>query len=304
MSDKDKIEASVRRCYSTWGEVYYDEYYGEQAPYPPVHVDLQRDVLKAAGARSLLDAGCGPASFLRHTADDGMDLYGFDLTPEMVAEGQRVFTSLGLDADRIWQGSIIDESAFRPGHRDIPETFDAVVCGGVLPHIPEDIEQKAFENILSALKPGGIALIEARNQFFSLFTGNRYTYEFIVNELIRRKQLIQDSGASGDAIDAALDQFQAQFRMDLPPVRKGKEDEPGYDEVLSRTHNPHLLKKGLEDVGFVDVELLFYHFHCLPPMLSGAAPEAFIEHSVAMEDPRDWRGHFMASAMFAVGKRP
>ena len=50
--------------------------------------------------------------------------------------------------------------------------------------------------------------------------------------------------------------------------------------------------------------MLFYHYHALPPMLEAAAPELFRRASVAMEDPRDWRGHFMASAFVLVGRRP
>ena len=304
VTDKSQIEASIQNCYSTWGEVYYDEYYGEMAPYPPVHVDIQRGELKKAGVRTLLDAGCGPASFLRHLKDDSIEFWGFDLTPEMVTEGQRVLKSLSVEPSRIWQGSIVEASSFRPAHIDLPENFDAVVCGGVLPHIPQDLEARVFDNILNALVPGGLALIEARNQFFSLFTGNRYTYEFIAEKLVRRSELINSAGEAGPAVVDALEDFKAQFRMDLPPLRKGKQDEPGYDEVLSRTHNPLLLKQHLESAGFIDVELLFYHYHCLPPMLSGATRELFLEQSIAMEDPRDWRGHFMASALIASGRRP
>lgn len=301
MSDIVDVEDAVKQCYSTWGETYHDEYYGEQAPYPPVHVDLQRRELKAAGARTVLDAGCGPASFLRHLAGDGFELYGFDLTPEMVAEGKRQFELLGLDPDRIWQGSVADDKSFAPDGVGVPDGFDAVVCGGVLPHIPEAIEGSVFGNILEALRPGGIALIEARNQFFSLFTANRYTYEFIVDALIRKDELVEAAGSSATSVGQALEDFSQQFRMDLPPVRKGKAGEPGYDEILSRTHNPLVLKAHLEDAGFRDVELLFYHYHCLPPMLSQAAPEFFLKQSVAMEDARDWRGYFMASAVIARG---
>jgi len=43
---------------------------------------------EAAPAR-LLDAGCGPASMLRHLVRPERQVYGFDLTPEMVTEAQR-----------------------------------------------------------------------------------------------------------------------------------------------------------------------------------------------------------------------
>ena len=91
--------------------------------------------------------------------------------------------------------------------------------------------------------------------------------------------------------------------MDMPPVRKGKQEEPGYDQVLSRTHNPLTMKKLFASAGFRDVRLLFYHYHCLPPMLEKELPELFRKESLAMEDPEDWRGYFMASAFLLAGRR-
>ena len=138
-ADKDagraRIEASVQHCYSTWGDNYYADYYGPGAPYPPVHVDLMRSTILKAGAKSVLDAGCGPASFLRHLSQDGMDLYGFDLTAEMVTEAKRIFTAQGLPPDRVWQGSVIDPQAFKP-EGQLATGYDAAVCVGVLTHRP------------------------------------------------------------------------------------------------------------------------------------------------------------------------
>lgn len=46
MSDsKSEVETNIQRCYSTWGETYYRDYYGENAPYPPVHINLLRESL-------------------------------------------------------------------------------------------------------------------------------------------------------------------------------------------------------------------------------------------------------------------
>jgi SAM-dependent methyltransferase len=274
MTERD-FESSVRECYATWSGSYYDEYYGEGAPYPPVHRDLLKGLIREAGARSLLDAGCGPASFLRKLSDTELELYGFDLTPEMVEEGRRV---LG-DRAELWEGSVLDPDAFRG-------PYDAAVCIGVLPHIPADADATVLANLHNAVRPGGLVLVEARNQLFALFTLNRYTYEFFRDELIRPEH------------ESALEPLKERFRMDLPPFRRGKENEPGYDEVLSRTHNPLVLASHFEAAGFRDVRTLFYHYHDRPPMLGPS-----VDASLALEDPTDWRGHFMASAFLLAGTR-
>ena len=288
-NESKKAEEQVRLCYSTWAQSYHADYYASAGAYPPVHQDIVRDVLKRSGARTLLDAGCGPASMLRSLTDLDLQLYGFDLTPEMVTEARRIMGT--LPKDRLWVGSVTDRSAYGALN------YDAAICIGVLPHIPESADAEVVRNLFQAVHPGGTVLLEARNELFALFTQNRYTHDLIARRLV-------PAGALGSEGAKALEAMKQHFRMDLPPVRKGKSGEPGYDEVLSRTHNPFELRAQFETVGFREVEVLFYHYHCLPPMFERELPELFRRQSVAMEDPRDWRGHFMASAFIVCGKRP
>lgn len=300
---RTRTEAQIQRCYSTWGTSYYADFLGPGAPYPPVHIDLLRRLVLESGARTVLDAGCGPASFLRHLMADGLDLHGFDLTAEMVAEAKRIFAEHGQDAARVWQGSVLDRGTFRSARAEAPAAFDAAVCVGVMPHIAATDERTLFDNLHAAVRPGGLAIVEARNQLFSLFTLNRPSYEFIRDELVRADELLDRAGESRAPIATALEDMKQQFRMDLPPVRRGKADEPGYDEVLSRTHNPFVVKDAFAAAGFRDVRVLFYHFHALPPMFAGSAGDTFLRESVAMEQPEDWRGYFMASAFLVCGTR-
>lgn len=302
MNDKrTAVEAAVQSCYSTWGQTYYQDYYGAGAPYPPVHVDLLRAIVLGSGARTLLDAGCGPASFLRHMTRDGLDLYGFDLTSEMVDEAKRVLNAESIDPHHVWQGSVLAPTDFFPP--GMPSAYDAAVCIGVLPHIPDEHDETVFANMRAVVRPGGLVAVEARNRLFSLFTQNRPSYDFIRNDLIRADDLMARSGAAAAGIEAALESLKGHFRMDLPPVRRGKAGEPGYDEVLSRTHNPFILRAQFERAGFRNVRVLFYHYHALPPMLAEAAGPAFRAASIGMEDPADWRGYFMASAFVLAGVR-
>ena len=290
-------EAAVKDCYRTWADSYFRDYYTGGA-YPPVHVDLVRKFLREAGAKVLLDAGCGPASMLRGLADLGLDLYGFDLTPEMVEEAKRVARELGVSPEHIWQGSVADAASFRA---PVLPAVDATICVGVFPHIPEAIEEEVIANLRDSVKPGGLVAVEARNQLFALFTLNRYSYDLFASELIHAHQL--RGAGSAEAVDTLLEELKQRFRMDIPPVRQGKSGEPGYDQVLSRTHNPLVLRQRFEQAGFTGVKTHFYHYHCLPPMFEQAAPELFRSASLAMEDPSDWRGHFMASAFFVTGRR-
>jgi 2-polyprenyl-3-methyl-5-hydroxy-6-metoxy-1,4-benzoquinol methylase len=294
------VERSVQACYRTWSDSYHDAYYGAKAPYPPVHRDLVRRLLKQAKASRVIDAGCGPASILRYLAKDGLDVWGFDLTPEMVTEARRVLTRYGVPAGRIWRGSVMSRHAFRaPG---AGRAFDAALCLGVLPHVPAGADVKVIRNLGKAVKKNGLVVVEARNQLFGLFTLNRYSHQFFTHELIRAGELRAERGERA-RLRRALRLVEDRFRMDLPPVRKGTTGAPGYDEVLSRTHNPFVLRDQFAANGFKDVRVLFYHFHALPPMCEPLVPGLFRQRSVAMEDPADWRGHFMASAFLVSARR-
>lgn len=298
------FEQSVRECYSTWGDNYYDDFYGPGASYPPVHSDLLKDLLKRAKAKALLDAGCGPASFLRELSKTKMELYGFDLTLEMINEGKRVFTKLGLPPEHLWEGSVLNRRDYRvPGEKK-QRLFDAAVCVGVFPHIRAEDDVTVIRNLRGAVKRGGLVAIEARNQFFALFSMNRYTHEFFTEELIRSGDLLRKGRGEKKALQGVLAGLARHWRAGVPPIRRGKKNEPGYDEVLSRAHNPLVLRQQLEQNGFKNVRMLFYHYHCLPPMYGVKVPRLFRRESLAMEkNPEDWRGHFMASAFIVVGKK-
>lgn len=290
VNDQLSVEAAVQACYSTWATSYFDEYYGPDAPYPAVHADLVCRLLAEAGARTVLDAGCGPASMLRLLLAQGYDAYGFDLSAEMVAEAKRVVVELGRPEESIWRGSVLDHESYGQRAGD----FDTAISVGVLPHLPPEADVTALRRLHDAVRPGGLVVVEARNALFALFTLNRYTHELFTGELIPA------------SVAAAAPRLSEQFRMDLPPVRRGRAGEPGYDEVLSRVHNPFVLADHAQAAGLRDVRVAFYHFHALPPMLVTTDNAAAVRAaSLAMEaNPFDWRGHVMASAFFVIGRRP
>src|SRR5438309_7379454 len=113
MKPQTDCEAAVKACYSTWSQTYYDDYYGPGASYPPVHRELIKRLLRTAGVKNLLDAGCGPASFLREVAGEGIEPYGFDVTSEMVTEARKVLAQWRVPDSHVWQGSVLSPEAYR-----------------------------------------------------------------------------------------------------------------------------------------------------------------------------------------------
>lgn len=298
-----EIQEQVAHCYSTWGKSYFGDYYRSSRAYPPVHLAIVKKELSHHGARNVLDAGCGPASMLRALRGLGRQRYGFDLTPAMVNEARRVLALQGVPSHHVWKGSVLEPSAYRRPDAKKPGGFESALCFGVLPHIPEKADSKVFSFLRKSVVPGGLVMVEARNELFALFTCNRYSYRFLTERLVRPQDWKRLSPGVRKRSGTLLRRLQRHFRMDLPPIRRGQAGEPGYDEVLSRTHNPLVAARQFAQAGFRDVEVLFYHYHCLPPMHEKAVPDFFRKQSLRMEKPRDWRGHFMASAFILKGIR-
>jgi len=291
---------SAAACYDSWSRSYFDEYYGEKAPYPPVHVKLILDALASRRARTVLDAGCGPASILRSLISDGFEAWGFDESHGMVEQAKHALKELGVPSDRVWQGDASQPAAYRCNAPGAPATFDAAISIGVLPHLQPAQVDAAMRLLHQAVRPGGTVILQARNALFSLFTFNRNTHEFLRDELMPVET--QHGAQARELAQHALAEVASRVRMDLPANRGGA----GYDDTQPRAENPLTLPSRFAAVGFRHVQTLFYHYHAVPPMCESADQETFRSASVAMEStlgPTAWQGHFLASSFLLVGER-
>lgn len=215
----------------------------------------------------------------------GMDVAGSDLSPEMVRLGRENLERHGLDAGLISHVDAQDEAAVR-AERSLRGESDAVIALGVIPHVTDDA---AFVRSMSWFcRPGGTLLLQFRNSMFSMFTFNRLTKEFILDELMA--PVPQEFK---DAVAADLD---TRLAVDMPPVRR-RDDGYGYDEVLSRFHNPFELADVVGAEGYTDVRFHWYNYHPTYPMIRGQFEDrAYREAQMALEQEGTWRGMFLCSA--------
>jgi len=144
----------------TWSDVYVST-----DPFAR-RIQRRRDATAAAverrlaGRRALiLDAGCGTGEIARRLRGLGHSVIGLDLSAEMLAEATRLAHTTPPSPAYV-RGSIVS----------LPlrsESFDAVVCMGVLPHLPRrllhgqihDEEAEAVRELLRVLRPGGFVVI-------------------------------------------------------------------------------------------------------------------------------------------------
>ena len=87
--------------------------------------------------------------------------------------------------------------------------------------------------------------VEFRNKLFSLFTFNRHTRDFILNDLL--------TGISPEVKKVVEEDLNSRLRMDMPQARMGSSEEPGYDAILSKFHNPFEVAELFRGHQFKDV---------------------------------------------------
>ncbi len=272
---------------SSYGEQYDPERLWTNPEYPSNYFRLQlvQRLLEAARASSVYELGVGDATPLATLGATGLRVAGNDISPEMVKVARANMQSRGLDAEAISLLDVQDESAIE-AERSRVGRFDAVMALGVIPHVADDA---AFVSAMDGfLTPGGRLLLQFRNSMFSMFTFNRLTKEFILDELLR-----DVPEAIRDVVASDLD---TRLAVDMPPKRTRPTGD-GYDEILSRFHNPFELAEVVRAHGYSDVRFHWYNYHPAYPMISDRIdPLDFRKAQVALEHEGTWRGMFLCSA--------
>lgn len=254
--------------------------------YPANHFAFRQvlNVMHERGVKRLLEVGVGSGTAIPIFEAAGVEISGFDNNPEMVEKSRTAMRDWKLPKRRIAWGDIEDSVSLSPWRTQDP--FDAILAMGVLPHVTH--ERVALENMRHLVKPGGNVFVECRNKLFSLFTFNRFTREFIMDDLL--------AGVSGEVRAAADDFLLTRVDADMPPKPSGHE---------ARYHNPLDVSQLFTDAGFVNVVIRPFHYHAAMPRFEGPLGEAFRRESIALEnEPSDWRGLFLCSAFVVQAERP
>lgn len=248
------------------------------------------------GVQRVVEVGVGEGTPLATLANAGMEVAGFDISQAMVDRSKERVAAIGQDPANIIWGDIEDPNSYvtllKGGQ------YDALMAMGVMPHVHND--EQSLLNMRTLLRPGGLAFIEFRNKLFSLFSFNRHTLDFVVDDLL--------DGVNDEVRGHVRDFLSERLEMSQPPLREVHPDDAsavGYDRILSKFHNPFEVTEMFERLGFEDVELLWYHYHPAMPFLAERNPEAFREAGLALEhDPKGWRGLFLCSAFVVQARKP
>ena len=282
---------SVASHYDGSAESYADQYdpgklwTNEEYPANYFRLQLVQRLLAAAGSTSVYELGCGDATPLVHIAGTGVRVAGNDLSEQMVRVAHANLSAAGLDPSLVTHLDAQDPEAMSD-EQQRRGLFDSVIAMGVIPHVSDD---DAFVTAMDGfLRPGGQLLLQFRNSLFSMFTFNRLTKEFVLDEL-----LVGVPAVIKEVVATDLD---SRLAVDKPPLRTRPTGD-GYDEILSRFHNPFELAEIVRAHGYSDLRFHWYNYHPAYPMLAGQIdPKTFRQAQMDLEGDTSWRGMFLCSA--------
>ena len=282
---------SVASHYDGSASTYADQYdeskiwTNEEYPANFFRLKMVRKILADTGVKSLYEHGVGDATPLVTIASDGVRVAGNDVSPEMVKFARANMEKHDLDPELINLLDVQDAGSLT-FERERAGEFEAVMALGVIPHVSDD---QAFVSSMDLfLKPGGRLILQFRNSMFSMFTFNRLTKEFVMDELLEGV-----SNSVRDVVEADLDQ---RLAVDKPPLRTRPTGD-GYDEILSRFHNPFELSEIVKANGYSDIKFHWYNYHPAYPMIAGQIdPKVYRQAQMDLEGDQSWRGMLLCSA--------
>jgi demethylmenaquinone methyltransferase/2-methoxy-6-polyprenyl-1,4-benzoquinol methylase/phosphoethanolamine N-methyltransferase len=108
------------------------------------------EVAAPSPGESVLDIGCGTGTLsiaAWREVQSGGRVFGIDASPEMIELARRKATTKGVVAE--FQVAPVEALPFPDAH------FDLVLSSFMLHHLPDDVKQQGFAEILRVLKPGG-----------------------------------------------------------------------------------------------------------------------------------------------------
>jgi SAM-dependent methyltransferase len=133
------------RTAGLYAERFHD--YLDDKPVDLAMVSAFAGLVSMGGNKRVVDVGCGTGVTTAKLRSSGIDAFGIDLSPKMIAEAQRLNPDVEFSVGSMTDLTVADDSV-----------------GGVCAwystiHVPDDHLPRVFDEFHRALIPGGFALL-------------------------------------------------------------------------------------------------------------------------------------------------
>jgi SAM-dependent methyltransferase len=192
----DNWLTDTRSSYDADADGYAEKVDGllETSPFLRASLALFADLVRDAGGGPVADVGCGPGYVTRHLHDLGVDAFGIDLSPEMVAIARRDHPDLRFEVGTMTDLDLADGS------------IGGIVAFWSVIHIPDDLVPTVFEEFRRVLRPGGPLLVGFHVGDETIHSSEGYTGRSISVDSHRRTPAVMSDWLrdAGFTIDGEL----------------------------------------------------------------------------------------------------
>lgn len=204
----------VRTSYDTDAGGYAQKVRGllDGSPYLRASLALFAELVCGAGGGLVADVGCGPGYVTRHLNDLGVDAFGIDLSPEMVALAKRDYPDLRFEVGTMTDLDLHDDSVM------------GVVAFWSVIHVPDQSVPGVFAQFRRVMRPGGTLLVGFHVGDETRHTSEGYSGRSVNIDSHRRRP---------DKVARWL--RRAGFTIEAELVMRPDEDVPGAI-IIARSH--------------------------------------------------------------------
>ena len=141
--------SDTRASYDTDASGYAEKVRGllGAMPYLRASLALFAEQVHGAGGGPVADVGCGPGYVTGYLHDAGVDVFGIDLSPEMIAIARRDHPHLRFEVGTMTDLDLPDDSVV------------GLVAFWSVIHVPDHAVPGVFEQFRRVLRPQGLLLV-------------------------------------------------------------------------------------------------------------------------------------------------
>jgi len=206
--------SDTRTSYDTDAHGYADKVRGllEENPYLRASLALFAELVRDAGGGRVADVGCGPGYVTDHLHHLGVDAFGIDLSPEMVAVARRDYPELHFEVGTMTDLDLADDSV------------TGVLAFWSVIHVPDHAVPAVFAQFHRVLHSGCPLLVG-----FHVGDGTRHTSEGYSGRSIN----VDSHRRRPDEVARWL--REAGFTIEAETVMRPDDDVPGAI-IIARSH--------------------------------------------------------------------
>ena len=252
---------------------------------------LYNNFLDKYKPKALLDIGCGGGWTVLDALKKRINAIGVEPVNPLQKFASNLLNKEGFEGERILLDDLLYIESLKSNSQE------CIALLSVIPHVPADKLDHVHFELSRVLKPGGKLVVAYRNELFDFFTFNSITLNLYKNTIWNNKEL--SSISNNSQVLEALKNLVTN--PNIPGEFHTNSGDKSFGKLKRFKTNPLTIKNFLAKYNFNWLESNFYHFHCVPPLISDKVKDLKkINHKMELNHSNNWRAQFMCPMYLVI----